>query len=410
MSIATGTISKEEFARVREQVRRLVANPAGADDATLSRIAREYAAAADLLNGRLVRCADWIARGLRTEAVHEASLPPDLSESLRALDLGAELREFEDLCAFHDIQLQYDLNWDLAAQLDEAIATERELEKQSRSYRRACIGRRPLAERRRRLKRLVDLDPLNDVWTESLVSLDQARLQQINRESKFAVSAQDLARLDELLVELVQSDWQLEVPERLVQELKRARDRIAADAARGSLVDLAEELAERAEHPDDDALLAATHRWYQAVSLAGGAVADELAALVAPALDRANQIHREQQAAARHAQDCALLEDAIDRGASPKQLQAIARSIRGGRPLPADLEARLATAIADTRRRHMLFVGGVLAMVLVAIALVTAAIVARTIGSGDTTPPAAETVVPAAGGPDAPDVRRDGGR
>ena len=79
MSMATGTISKEEFARVREQVRRLVANPSGVDDKTLARIAREYAAAADSLNNRLVRCADWIARGLRTEAVHEAALPPDLS-------------------------------------------------------------------------------------------------------------------------------------------------------------------------------------------------------------------------------------------------------------------------------------------------------------------------------------------
>src|SRR4051812_43580101 len=86
-------------------------------------LATSYALLCREANDRLRRCADYLHRGLRSEALHLADTPPILLDMVAALDIP-ELPDWEKACFAYDLQRPPKLLMEAAQELNEAYAAD----------------------------------------------------------------------------------------------------------------------------------------------------------------------------------------------------------------------------------------------------------------------------------------------
>ena len=80
------------------------------------------------INRRVAICNQWIDEGLRSEAIHMASLTPDLLQAVGQLDLGDSLEAWTVLCEANDAPVPQSTSWELAAYLNESWELEDQLQ------------------------------------------------------------------------------------------------------------------------------------------------------------------------------------------------------------------------------------------------------------------------------------------
>ena len=172
----------------------------------LMELARAYAGLCRQANERLRQVADYLRRGLRTEAIYHAEIRPDLLDLITALDFPA-VRDWQALSEQHDLERAPDLLLSIAEQLNQAYGAHEKVKEVAGQVRLLALGPAPVRERLAAMRKLVALDPSQDLIADDLGEFESARLREIEKEA--AQLEQEKARegLEELAAELGHPAW-----------------------------------------------------------------------------------------------------------------------------------------------------------------------------------------------------------
>ena len=243
-----------------QQIRQCLAKGEQAPLSEVERLAEAYRERVEAINHRLERCVELLREGLAGEAVHQAELAPPVLEEAAALDLP-EFDDWHALCLQNEVAPPPGVNTHAVEELDEAYPRHQAIEPLLAAHRRLALGRAPLPQRIRVLRRLSQADPENPAWGEDLSAFEQARHKQIAQEAERAHQAGDLDQLRQLEQELNQR-WLEAPPEKLKQRVTASRRKVEADEARRQLPQI-ERMAQAAYEDGDVDRLAELLDTYQ---------------------------------------------------------------------------------------------------------------------------------------------------
>lgn len=196
--------------------------------------AEQFAELCRQANERLLRCQDYIEKGMRSEAVHEARTAPDLLELGEQLQFDG-LKKWRNICADMELATFQPLNQDLLATLRSECAREEELTPLLKEYRRlvyqgehqGCIAV---------LRMIREKDPDNPSWVKNLRPLEEEAMAETLAAVEEAINKQDLPRLKELYEDLTSPYRVAEPPGDVLRNMRLLlmQDRAAALCKEGS--------------------------------------------------------------------------------------------------------------------------------------------------------------------------------
>src|SRR6056297_1145651 len=193
---------------ITEQIRESLSKRDGITEETMRPLAEAYAAEVTRVNERLSAAAHLLHKGLRSEAIQNASIAPNAIDDASKLDFS-EAEEWFDILQFLGITVPPPLQREQAELLNEAIVESQPLETLLQRHRRLAIARAPLPWRLKVLRRIAELDGFQAFWQEDVESWERARQKEIASEVKTAIARDDLGQIDSLLEELTQSPWRV---------------------------------------------------------------------------------------------------------------------------------------------------------------------------------------------------------
>ena len=252
------------YQEIPEAILSYLATPGHPWSEDLTDVAASYGALCREANDRLRRCADYLGRGMRSEAVQLAECQPKLlplAESLKLPDLPA----WNAACVAQGLTPAPELLIDSLDQLQAAMEIEHRLQPMLARFRLLSLAKSPIRDRMEVLVPLHEKDPGNPVWVENLRTLGAVRLKQIRTEAQSAYRGKDLQALEGLTSELTSPAWQVDIPEDLKRGVDRAAGFLRLEQAKEELRPLVNEL--RQAHARDDYEQAAPlmARWQEIV-------------------------------------------------------------------------------------------------------------------------------------------------
>ncbi len=339
----------------------------------IASLASDYITLCKEANDRLRACSRLLRKGLRTEAIQLAEQEPNLIELVSTLDFP-ERSQWSDYLRQHNELQPPELLVDIAAELNEAYATELPLSTLLQQHRCAALERSPLSLRIAILRRIAKADPLG-AWRDDLAKYEQARMQQIGDEITAAAKAFDVDTLVDIEREVTSNQWLKPVGDPLIQRAKQTHQRIRATKARRELEELAQQLAAAHSEFEADKGRSVRGRWLACVALADLPSDDPLAIVAAPTLAWLDEQDRLDIRQAEFDTTVAQLNTALDSQAPRAELERLAYAVLHyelGIPELTDqrLRERMKALDQMVRRRRVLIVLGTVIVVL-SIAILT---------------------------------------
>ena len=162
--------------------------------------AEQFADLCERLNGRLRRCADYLDRGLRSEAVYEARMSPPLVDTADRASFN-EITQWRNYCKDFGLTVPPPLHLEIVDRLRTEQETESRLEPLLRKYRR-LVHRGSVADRIEVLQQIRAADPENPVWRENLLPLQRQRNRELLARAEAHLEAGELEELERIYEEL----------------------------------------------------------------------------------------------------------------------------------------------------------------------------------------------------------------
>lgn len=203
-----------------QQIQQLLASQQLERNPMLEDLALQFSEMCDAANSRLARCGDYLDKGMRSEAVHEAHNLPDLL-ALAALVEFEGVKKWRNLCADMELTVFQPLNQTLLARLKNAVSQEREMEPLLKEYRR-CVYQGDHRSCIELLRKIREKDSDNPSWAVNLKPLEEEALPELVAQTERALAKDDLVRLKQLFNELTHPQRVVNPPEELMRRLKRA--------------------------------------------------------------------------------------------------------------------------------------------------------------------------------------------
>jgi hypothetical protein len=232
-------------------------------------------------NERLRRCAEYLHRGMRSEAVHLAECQPRLLELAEALRLPDPV-VWTRACMSHGLPPPPELLTDGLEEIEAAFAVERALEPLLARHRLLALAQSPVKNRQEVLRAVAAQDPKNPSWDEGLRMLDVARFKELRAEAKVAFRAHDRAGLERLVDELEKTPPRAPVPEDLKDGLAKALNSVRLETARKQLLPLLAQLDAARAAGDYDQATELLASWQETVDAAKVVLPADLQAKVRP--------------------------------------------------------------------------------------------------------------------------------
>jgi hypothetical protein len=249
-----------DYHEIPEAIRSFLATAGHPWSEDLTDVARAYAGLCREANERLRRCADYLRRGMRSEAVHLAECQPKLLpmvDALRVPDFAA----WAKACVAHGLAPPPELLADGLPQLEAAAEAEERLRPLAARYRVLSLAKAPLRDRMEVLFPLHEKDPGNPVWVENLRTLGTARFKQLRTEAQAAYKSRDLPALEGMSAEIQAQAGHLEVPEDLRHGVERAVGLLRLDRAKDELRPLLVQLQAARKANDYERASAVLKQW-----------------------------------------------------------------------------------------------------------------------------------------------------
>lgn len=240
-----------------------------------------YASACRRLNERVQKCLDFLRQGRRPDALRLAKEPPDLQQELRLLDFP-ERPAWLDLCETAGLPIAQSLDTNaLEAIIQETYSEGGTLDRLLKTFKRMSLGRAPLADRLRLLRRIHQTDPQPDLWLEDIRAFEAAREAELLGEAEEADEKGDLAALESLLAELRSGEW-LAPPARLLATIEKITAPHRQRYAMACFTQLAEDLHEAHGRMDEQRCRFLLGQWESVVRETGVQPDEALAERVSP--------------------------------------------------------------------------------------------------------------------------------
>jgi hypothetical protein len=362
-----------EHQRVVEGIKAALANAISGSAQELDELARSYDAACREVNDRLLRCADYLQRGLRGEAIEAAECPPNLLDMFAMLDIP-EAAQWEHACAKLGLPRAPRLLVNPAQELSEAYAQQKPIEGLLIKLRLMALLRAPVKERLEVLRELARADPSSPCWDQDVRIFEEHRLRQMKQEAISAVRRRDLDKVERLNQELGKN-WRVRLDDDLTVNLKRAGEAFSKEAAIATLRDLAPQLSEAYGAMAHGQVKELMQRWREVVRESEVEVPEDLIAQMRPINRWMEERNVREERSRRVEEQCIRLMGMIDAGRSMEELAREHAMLVGmHEEIPDDLEQRYRKRVEeedrrkrDERRQHRIFLLMVLAAGLVTI-------------------------------------------
>jgi hypothetical protein len=242
--------------------------------------ATNYLAQCRVINARLARCADYLRRGLRSEAVHLAECHPNIlreAEDLQPVDA----REVEHLFTSLGLTAPEEPSAAVIQNLRDACETELSLAGLLSQHRTLAVGQGPVRQRLAVLYALAQKDLENPNWQADIRQLEAERVKGIEREFKAAMRDSDLAALEALGHEVSQTPWVKPLPRDLVQKIQKSAQAVRSQARIKELHELVANLLSAREDGDQIECAKLLDEWQTMTSSAQARELDLPADLIA---------------------------------------------------------------------------------------------------------------------------------
>ncbi len=357
--------------RTIDNIRTILASAGPTSMEGIWAVAVEYADACEMVNERLRKCDQLLREGLRSEAIHQCEMEPNLLRLVATLDFP-EVPTWTAYLQSNGLAPPSPLLVEVAAELNEAYGQEQPLTATLRRHRLLALSRSPLRERISTLRKLARLDANNPVWNEDLRIYEQARQQEIRRSTDQASRQGNLAGLAELARDVQSGVWLEPLPTALVQQVCDAHNRLLQQQSRSELGHIEPQLNEAFSQFDVTRGRMLRERWNALATVVGLEETDILYERAAPALEWLDQQDRESADETGYKAAVAALELALDDEEGLTILERLAHAVlRYERPIPAVLEQRLRTRmagleLAKTRRLRLIVAAAGVFVVLIA--------------------------------------------
>lgn len=203
-----------------QQIIRVLENNQLDNNLLLEDYAAQYAELCTQVNSRLQRCAEYLAKGLLTEAVYEARTAPDLLELVQLVQFELA-KKWRNVCI--DLELPHAplLHTEVIEPLRQACTKEQELAPLLKEFRSLIYQglHRPAI---RVLRKIRALDPENSSWATNLQTFEEEELPEWLQRAETALHKMDLPALREVSEELNHPYRVVPAPPELLQRLRRA--------------------------------------------------------------------------------------------------------------------------------------------------------------------------------------------
>lgn len=369
-----------DYQRIIEDLRNALYAASSGQPQSLPPAAAAYAQACEAINQRLRQCGSLLRQGLRSEAIQQCELEPNLLDLVALLDFP-EREQLPEFLQYYQLPQAPNLLLDVAADLNEAYAAQQPLETLLEQHRVLALARSPLSRRIGVLRQIAELDINNPIWREDLALFEAERLNQIQQESHRAAKAGNRRTLESLREEVASPRWQTTPPTNLCQRLDRALEDLWQQESRSRLEELEAHLNDAFAALDVQRGRELREDWEVNAGRCALEPSDPLAQRAAPALEwLAEQDGREQEE--RDFQSAlASLEQGLDgylgrteaqstRDEAAELERRYAAVARFGREMPLHVEQRYRSrtlALADQiRRRFRLMVVAAVSVLLAA--------------------------------------------
>ena len=357
---------------VVDRIRELMERQDGVSGEAMEPLAMAYGLEVGQANDRLSVCVNLLRKGLRSEAIQQAGMRPNLIEWCARLDFP-EIEDWFEILQFFQVPLPRALNRDAVRQLQEALVDEQPLEELLRQHRRLAIGKAPIGWRLHVLRRIAQVDSANPVWAEDVELWEKARLREIPAELDVALKAENATACRALAKELSSKVWRIQPPPDLVKDARAASNRLEYASQCTELQTIATAMSDAFCANDESQCRNHRNQWLALIEEMKKPPPTEIVEVAEPAL-----LWLEQQDTAvieeeSRLQAVADLEVAIDRGESVLSLQkAYSNATRFNEPLDLKLESRYRSVLSELqlrgKRRVVLRVVSVVAVALLGLA------------------------------------------
>ena len=317
----------------------------------LQGLAQGYAAICHDINERAYQCQEFLGRGQRKEAVQLAKNAPDLKAIARAVDFR-ERGLWLDICEEYELPFPDIIDTDIVTVvIDEAYGQKRTIHSLLMLHRRMALGKAPLVDRLRVLRKLCKADAVNVIWKDDLGVLEQARVEELIKKAERANRDGDLPLLESIQRELASDEW-LNPPTKallggVADMIKPHRGNLAGERYRKLVTDI------RAAHGsmDEDRCRLLIEQWYGVEQTTGFRPGAKLAEDVAPVEEWLEELSQAQAEDDAYDTACIALEQAIDEDHSRDDLEKLAANIlRCDRGMPDLLAARFSSKMEELAR------------------------------------------------------------
>ena len=317
----------------------------------LQGLAQGYASICHDINERAYMCQEFLGSGQRKKAVELAQKAPDLRATAKAVDFR-ERGLWLDICEEYELPFPDIIDTDIVTVvIDEAYGQKRTIQSLLMLHRRMALGRAPLADRVRVLRKLCLADASNEIWKEDLGVLEGARMEELIKTAERANKDGDLPLLETVQRELAGDEW-LNPPNRallagVADMIKPHRGNLAIERYRKLVTDI------RGAHGsmDEERCRLLLGQWYGVEQTTGFAPDAKLAEDVAPVEEWLEELSQAQTEEDAYDTACVALEQAIDEDHSRDDMEKLAANIlRCDRGMPDLLAARFNSKMEELAR------------------------------------------------------------
>lgn len=362
-----------DYQQLVDDIESLMASPAGVEQDAVVRLHARYEQAVKAINARLRDCDQLLKKGLRNEALERSEVEPKLLDLFVILDFP-ERDSWEDIVRQCGLIVP-DLLVSVAAELNEAYATEKPLADLKYQVRLHALARSALPIRITLMRRLAKQDQNSSVWDDDLKVFEKARHNQLASEVHAATKAGNASTLTELQRELQSPDWSVAPSSGLVKQVTEALGALQRRQAREQLWALEPQLT--AAFGSFDVLRGREIRkeWQAVAAIAALPPSDPLLQTVEPALQwlrDQDQLERETLAYQNAVDELA---QAIASDAGKAVLQDRYQAVMSfGQGLPEELQQQLEQRLKQLDREQMRAFQLKLAAAALAVILIAAGI------------------------------------
>lgn len=186
----------------------------------LEDLADAYANLCVEVNMRLMKCQDFLQKGMRSEAIYEATLSPALLEIVTVIQFQ-EFNRWRNICQELDISIPPQILVDIVERLTHELPKEQELEPLLKQYRRA-VHHGEIRDSMDILRKIIPLDSANVIWKENLAALEDDYYDSQLADMEDALELNDLKALQRFYEDAIHPTRTLPFPTELLAKVRRA--------------------------------------------------------------------------------------------------------------------------------------------------------------------------------------------